>query len=117
MKTFYLVTLNTTLDDLPLEAYETMTGARALIASINSHPDPRDHDSVSSALGVAGRDISDEGVLGFNIWAFVGGKLFTTSFVERPADDAIVPLGCDKTVRLYECPQEEWDSPDGGAGS
>lgn len=120
MRDFYLVTLATSIDDLPIGAFETLSGVRAVIQS-NPFPDGNGDwpPAVQNALDVAERDLSQHGPLLWLVWRVVGGVPVDMESVELDGSDLHslfvgptpeTPEGCPQTLRLYEAPQEEWDS-------
>lgn len=119
MRDFFLVTLATDIDDLPIGAFETLSGVRAVIQSNPFTPANPRPPAVQNALDVAGRDLSRRSPMFWIVWKVVGGVPVDRDSVELDGSDLHslfvgrrpeTPEGCPQTLRLYEAPQEEWDS-------
>ncbi len=117
MKTFYLITLGTSLDDLPLQTYETEAGVQAFLDDLLEIPDDvLNHGNVQAALKVSGRDLSPESIICVGVWKFVDGFPVDHRVVDIfPEGDEPNEPGRPIGLCIYDPPvtasnQEEWDS-------
>lgn len=135
MSDLYLVTLGTYLDDLPIGVCQTISGVQSLIRANAITPETcggpsrRWPHAIQNTLDVSSRDLGQ--AFCWNVWEIKNGvptrmrsvepdgsdldKLFKPDRrIEPPVPERAEPdepAGCPVALRLYESPQEEWDSP------
>lgn len=93
MPDLYIVTLATTIDDLPIGVCQTLSGVQSLIRAnaiteeTRGGPDGGWPHAVQHTLNVANRDLSRYGPICWNVWEIQNGVPTRLATVEPDASD------------------------------